>query len=1071
MRYNNYHKHSHYSSLFGGVGDSNVKQKEYIDRCIELGHTNFFTTEHGTFGDIFEAFDLCKNNNLRCLPGLEGYVVVDNNPELKDRSNYHIMIIPRTDKARKKCNYYNSMAHMNGFYYRPRWSLDYFSNFSKDELYITSACCAGLLRDAEGIENILMPLINHFGDSVFLETQTHDFDLQKDINKKAIALSNSLGLKIIAANDSHYIYPWQSKERHDLMVGKRQLDKKTDGNVLAEDEFILDYPDYDMFFKRFEEQGVLTEQQIETAIGNTLILDDIEEIQLDYEIKMPNIYPDVPLNDRMKMLEDMVWEKFEETKQKEHISEEDLPRYIDGINYELQIIKDTNEQIHTCDYFLFNTQNVNLAVNKYGGVLTRGGRGSCASFYTNKLLGMTQLDRFQINLPIFPDRFASTARLIENRALPDIDFNVMEQEPFVKASKELLGENGCYPMVAYGTMQLGEAFRNVCRSHGLEFNEFNDVAKNIEQYLEDKKWKPLIEEANHYVGTIVSASVHPCAHILSDKDLLYEYGVVKLGDFSCVMITSAEADQFKVLKNDYLIVSVWKLIYETFKEIGIPIIDAHELLENIKNDHRIWDLFKNGITCTLNQVDSDNGMQQAKKYGIESFEDGALICAAIRPSFDAWRPKFLNHEKYSTGSKDLDKVLEQTQHYILFQENLMQYFDWLGVTPAESIGLIKKISKKKIKPEDFERLAERLKTNWIKQTGTEKMFEETWEMIQGCMAYGFASPHAAATSLDMCYGAYLKVNYPYEYMTVCLNNYADDAERTAKLKRELEYFGIKMTGIKFGMSRALYSYDKEKGVITKGIGSIKYLNSEVSEQLYTLSQSRVYDNFVDLLIDINTKTSLNSRQLDILIKLDYFSLFGEANELTYITSIFSNLWVKGKGFKKQMKKSTAIKNNLPLDQLNKYCEEYKLSKTNPDDGNYSGLNAEALVRNLIYEGAPLSLKDKIKAQQEYLSYIDYINPDLDARYVVVTNLDTSYSPKFIAYCLKNGKTSPMKVRKTRSGKAAIVYTTFKELPFEDGDILYMKKCKQEPKTKMVDGEWIKDYANKEWWLYDYDIRH
>ena len=79
----------------------------------------------------------------------------------------------------------------------------------------------------------------------------------------------------------------------------------------------------------------------------------------------------------------------------------------------------------------------------------------------------------------------------------------------------------------------------------------------------------------------------------------------------------------------------------------------------------------------------------AQKYGVKSFEDGALICAAIRPSFDAWRNKFLNHERYSTGSKALDNVLEQTQHYILFQENLMQYFDWLGVTPAESIGLIK----------------------------------------------------------------------------------------------------------------------------------------------------------------------------------------------------------------------------------------------------------------------------------------------------------------------------------------------------------------------------------------------
>lgn len=1083
-RYNNFHKHSHYSSLFGGVGDSNVQQKEYIDRCLELEHTNFFTTEHGVFGDIFEAFDLCKNNNLRCLPGLEGYIVIDNNPELKDKSNYHIMIIPTTNKARKKCNYYNSLAHMQGFYYKPRWSLDYLLQFDKDELYITTACCAGLLRDEDSIEKILMPLINHFGDHVLLETQNHLFDIQRDINKKAVALSESMGLKLCASNDSHYIYPWQAKERHDLMVGKRQLEGKPDALFVAEDEFILDYPDYDTFFERFEKQGILTEQQIEDAIANTLIFDNIEEIDLDYEIKMPNIYPNVPLNDRMKMLEDMVWEKFEETKQKEHISDEDLPRYIDGINYELQIIKDTNEQIHTCDYFLFNTRNVDLAVNKYGGVLTRGGRGSCASFYTNKLLGMTQLDRFKIDLPIFPDRFASTARLIENRALPDIDFNVMEQEPFVKASKELLGENGCLPMVAYGTMQEGEAFRNVCRSHGLQFEEFNEVAKNLDAYREDKKWKPLIEEANHYIGTIVSASVHPCAHILSDKDLLWEYGVARFGDFICVMITSAEADQFKVLKNDYLIVSVWKLIYETFKEIGKPIIDAHELLESIKDDKRVWDLFSNGITCTLNQVDSDNGMQQAQKYGVKSFEDGALICAAIRPSFDAWRNKFLNHERYSTGSKALDNVLEQTQHYILFQENLMQYFDWLGVTPAESIGLIKKISKKKIKPVDFEKLEGRLRENWIKQTGSEKMFDETWEMIQGCMAYGFASPHAAATSLDMCYGAYLKVNYPYEYMTVCLNNYADDAERTAKLKKELEYFNIKLTGIKFGMSRAKYSYDKEKGVITKGIGSIKFLNDTVSEQLYTLSQSRVYNNFIDLLIDINNNTALNSRQLDILIKLDYFSDFGEANELTYINSIFSNLWVKDKGWKKQMRRSTAIKNNLPLDQLEIYgeyklpkkyikkdilSEEYIKNDISTVDGTYSDLDAESLCRNLKYDGEPLPLKDKIKAQQDYLSYIDYTNPDLDARYIVVTNLDATYSPKFVAYCLKNGKTSPMKVRKTRNGKSAIICTTFKEKPFENGDILYMKLCRQEPKMKMVDGEWKKDYINKEWWIYDYDV--
>ena len=86
----------------------------------------------------------------------------------------------------------------------------------------------------------------------------------------------------------------------------------------------------------------------------------------------------------------------------------------------------------------------------------------------------------------------------------------------------------------------------------------------------------------------------------------------------------------------YLIVKVWKLIDETFKEIGIPIIPANKLLSEIKNDERVWDLFRNGITCTLNQVDSDNGTRQAKQYEISSFEDGAMIAAAIRPSFDSW---------------------------------------------------------------------------------------------------------------------------------------------------------------------------------------------------------------------------------------------------------------------------------------------------------------------------------------------------------------------------------------------------------------------------------------------------
>ena len=1123
--YNNYHKHDHVSNIF--TPDTNTKQEEYIIKGLEYNHTTYFTTNHGSMGDIFEARTLCDKYGMRCLAGLEGYIVP--NPLEKDKSNYHIIIIPRTDEARKKVNYVSSHANIDGYYYKPRIFLSDLLQLDPNDIYITTACCAGLLKDDIGIEQILMPLYQHFGTNIFLEVQTHNVEIQKKINKKALSLSDDLGLDLIAANDSHYIDADGQKERLELLKGKHI-------EYGDEDTFILDYPDGDTMLDRFIKQDVLTVDQAKKAISKTLIFDECEEIQLDKSIKMPTIYPDLSLGQRVDLLENEVWERFDKIIVDDNITEEELPRYKEGIEYELKTIRDTNDEIHTADYFLFNEKNVDLAVNKYGGVLTRGGRGSAGSFYVNRILGMTQLDRFRIKLPIFPDRFASTARLLENRAIPDVDFNVESQEPFVKASRELLGPHGCYPMIAYSTMQLGEAFRNVCRSKGLEYEEFNEIGKNIEDHLEDKEWKPIVQEAQKYVGTIVSASVHPCAHVLDNKDLRYEYGIVRLGEFLCVMVTSGEADEYKLLKNDYLVVKVWKLINETFKAIGKPIIPASQLLREIKDDQRIWDLFKNGLTCTLNQVDSDNGMHQAKRYGISSFEQGAFIAAAIRPSFDSWREQFLNKMPYTTGSKDLDNVLSMTDHFILFQENLMQYFDWLGVTPAESIGLIKKISKKKIKQEDFDNLEIRLKKNWIKQTGSDSMFQETWHMIQSCISYGFCSSHAAATSLDMCYGAYLKVNYPLEYYTVCLNNYIGDEVRTNKLMNEMGYFGLTLRGIQYGHSRAEYSFDKKTNTIYKGLASIKFINEIVPEEIYHLSKNN-YKNFVDLLFDLREKSSINSRQLDILIKLDFFREFGDPNTLLWITQEFDKLYGK-KTIQKDSPLAKLIEEMPPgekpyasetpthVDEINPVdffrsrgiqdieemgkmmddCQKFRFE--NRDDGTrekipngisftkmykkfsiteeeklkfstktvygrYNGINARKILKYLLANSKypPVSISTRIKWQQEFLGYIDYTDTTIDKHYFIVTQLDEKYSPKFVAYCINNGKSVEMRVRKKRNPKnhSDKCRKSFSEDPFRDGDILYLKSWGREPKMKKTDKGWEKDPSVMLNWMWDYDI--
>lgn len=1025
MEYCNYHKHDHVSSIT--TPDTNIRCEEYVKRAVELGHTTYFTTNHGNGGDIFEAKTICDKYGIRCLFGVEGYIVP--NPLEKDNRNYHIIIIPTTNKARKKVNLITSRANEEGFYYKPRIFVEDLLALDKNDVYITTACVAGLLRDDNSYNQIFLPLAKHFKDSMLLEVQTHNVDIQKQINKKCIDLSKKFNLKLIAANDSHYVYPEQYKDRLEYLKGKGI-------NYGDEDSFILDYPDRDTMVDRFRIQGVLSENQIQKAIDNTKIFLSCEDIVLDKEIKMPSIYPNLTPQEKIKELKKHINKKFSRICKEENITGDKKKEYIKGIREEMKVIEDTAE-INTADYFLFNERNTELAINKYGGILTRTGRGSCGSFYINRILGMTQLDRFTAPIKLYPERFMSTARLLENRAMPDIDFNVVDQEPFVKASRELLGEHGCYPMIAYGTMKDGEAFRNVCRSHGLSYDEYNEVAKNIENYENDEKWKPYIDEAKKYIGAIVSASVHPCAHLLMNADIREELGIVRVGNALCVMITSSEADEYKYLKNDYLIVSCWKLIAETFDMIGKPIMSIKELLDNI--DDKVWDLYKNGLTCTLNQCDGDWATRLLTEYQVKNLAEIAMFVACIRPSFNSWRDKFINREEYSTGSKDLDNVLSSTNAYILFQENLMQYFDWLGVTPSESIGLIKKISKKKIHQEDFDNLESRLRKQWVINTGSEDMFNETWAMIQSCISYGFAAPHALAVAIDSLYGAYLKANYPLEYYTVCLNNYSDDENKTKKLTEELSTFDIKILPIKFRHSKDTYSPDKENNAIYKGIASVKFLNAEVAQQMYEMREQE-FPTFIDFL-KVNP---CNSRQTEILIKLDFFSEFGKSQKLLDEYAIYTTYYGK-----KQFKKEKII---LDDETMSKFATS--------TDKMYKITDSEGLIKELCnrVEDKSIPIKERLTAEAEYLGYIDYINPKA-INYGYVLDIDTKYSPRIKIYRLDTGETVTYKLAKK----------DYNNNPISNHDLLKFT-FERRNKSRLVDGKWQKCLEEFEDWIKTYVIK-
>ena len=203
-RYNNYHKHTHYSNL--ATSDSCAKPIDYINRAKELGHTTYFTTEHGWQGNVFEAYRLCKENEIKPIYGAEVYYVDDNSIKESQKS-YHLIIIALTNSGRKQINKLISQAQTDGFYYKARTDLKHLLMLNPKDVVITTACIATrMFVGDDWEEKFFVPVCKHFRDHFFLEVQAHNEPSQKKLNKNILALRDKYKVGIIHANDSHYIY-------------------------------------------------------------------------------------------------------------------------------------------------------------------------------------------------------------------------------------------------------------------------------------------------------------------------------------------------------------------------------------------------------------------------------------------------------------------------------------------------------------------------------------------------------------------------------------------------------------------------------------------------------------------------------------------------------------------------------------------------------------------------------------------------------------------------------------------------------------------------------------------------
>lgn len=1029
MRYINYHKHTHYSNI--RTLDTITKPEDYIKRAIELGHKEYVTTEHGYQGNIYEAQTLCEKYGIKPIYGVEAYYVNDMNDKTT-RDNYHIILIAMNRNGQKQINKIMSLANTDGFYYKPRIDLSCLLSLNPQDVVITTACVASrMFKDANWEHGFLKPLLEHFQNHFFLEVQSHTDEVQANYNKKILEIHKKYNIPLIHANDSHYILPEDAKYR-DLFLRAK--------GIFYEDEsgFVLDYPDSDEIFRRYEKQGILSKEQVQSALENTLIFDKAEPIYIDKEFKIPNIKPEIikeelhnskfNATDSDNVLKEIIKRAW--GKEKGNVKASKIPEYEKAIYYETNIIKDCGMS----QYFVLDHIVVKRAIEKYNAVLTRSGRGSAVSFYINKLLGLTEVDRIKAPITLYPTRFMSAERIIESRSLPDIDLNWANVEPVIQASKDILGEDGIYYMVAYKPLQESSAFRLWCKANGYNINEYDEIAKDLENYIDDKKWGNIIEDSKIFRGVIESIAPSPCSFLLLDKPISEEVGLIKVGNVTCCALDGYNCDVYKYLKNDYLTVKVYEIIDKVYKLIGRPIDDISTLVNNC--DDKVWEIYAKGLTTTINQADSNYDKQILKKYQPRNLAELSAYVAAIRPGFASLLNSFIERTPYTTGVKDLDDILEDSFHYLMYQESIMKYLVWLGIEEKGTYDIIKKIAKKKFKEEELKELKSQLLKGWVKNVGKEEGFDETWQVVEDAAHYSFNASHSLSVAIDSLYGAYLKANYPLEYFTVVLSMYSDDMERTANLINELPYFGIKLESIKFGKSSSDYAMDVENNTIYKGIASIKYCNTQIADELLELSKNK-YESFIELLVAIKCRTSLNSRQLSILTGLNFFKEFGENKYLMNIIEVYDKF-----SSCKQIKKDKLEELGLTEFLMKKYSEK-ETAALYKDIDNF-GLISE-LVKKI--ENKPMGIIEHVKFEKEYLEYVTYTNPTANEEYYIIVdfiqNKDVS-KPRFIARNIKTGEEIHSRIKQ---GKI------FKEYPFGLYSVLKIKEFSKEFKKKPVNGVW------------------
>lgn len=880
------HNHTDYSLLDGAASI-----KKMVAKAKKLGMKHLAITDHGNMFGALHFYRECKSNDINPIVGCEFYVAPGNRSiksgnDKKSKSN-HLILLAKNYEGYKNLMVLASKAYTEGFYYKPRIDDELLEQYSSN-LICTSSCLAGYIprklldnqyedakKKAELYQNIFG--VNNF----YLELQYHGIPEQKIVNEKMIILSKDTGIPLVATNDMHYLDKEDANAQDILIcIGTNRKKHEEKRMKFSSSEFYM----------KTKEEMFETFKETPEALSNTVKI--AESCSLEIELPGP-LLPEYEIPDEFKNPDDYLRALTQEGLDKRY------PKITDEIKKRAKFELDIIINMGFTGYFLIVWDFIHYA--RENDIPVGPGRGSGAGSIVAFALMITDIDPLKYGL-IF-ERFLNPDRV----SMPDfdIDFCFERRQEVIDYVTTKYGKDRVGQIITFGTLKAKAVVRDVARVLDFPYSESDLISKLIPSdpkmtlekaiELEPKlkeieqrgdKFKELIDTGKRLEGLSRHASTH-AAGVVIGRSILTDYVPLyrdsKTGSIS-TQYTMDLLEDCGLVKMDFLGLKTLTLIKntETLIKRKFPDFSTEEIPEN---DTLTFKLLGKGKSVCVFQFESSGMQGILKQAKPDTIEDLIALNALYRPGPMQYIPQFVESKNGRKAivypDPSLVNTLKPTYGVIVYQEQVMEVARIVGGFSLGKADILRRaMGKKKVK--EMDKMKIEFIEGAVKQGYTTKKAEDIFEMLVPFAGYGFNKSHAAAYSVIAYKTAYLKANYPAEFMAANLTNEINTQDKMTLYINETKSMGLNILPPDINLSYKNFAV--ANGDIIYGLEGVKNVGAgAVEEIIKAREQNGKYISYIDFLEKVDLK-SVNRKVMESLISCGAFDSF-EENRATLIFNL------------------------------------------------------------------------------------------------------------------------------------------------------------------------------------------